>query len=53
VAVRCGLPAAIEAADADSAIDAVLIVGAGRNSIGGATLRTFEKEDPRFRYRRR
>ena len=41
--VRRGLLAAIEAADADSAVEAVLIVGAGRNFIAGADIREFGK----------
>ncbi|HEY2604529.1 MAG TPA: enoyl-CoA hydratase-related protein, partial [Paraburkholderia sp.] len=41
--VRRGLLAAIEAADADRAVDAVLIVGAGRNFIAGADIREFGK----------
>ncbi|SFU24350.1 3-hydroxyacyl-CoA dehydrogenase NAD-binding domain-containing protein [Paraburkholderia aspalathi] len=41
--VRRGLLAAIEAADADKAIEAVLIVGAGRNFIAGADIREFGK----------
>ncbi|ANB73332.1 3-hydroxyacyl-CoA dehydrogenase NAD-binding domain-containing protein [Paraburkholderia phytofirmans] len=41
--VRRGLLAAIEAADADKAVEAVLIVGAGRNFIAGADLREFGK----------
>ncbi|MGF6857001.1 3-hydroxyacyl-CoA dehydrogenase NAD-binding domain-containing protein [Paraburkholderia sp. CI3] len=41
--VRRGLLAAIEAADADRAVEAVLIVGAGRNFIAGADLREFGK----------
>jgi 3-hydroxyacyl-CoA dehydrogenase len=39
--VRRGLLAAIEAADNDVAVEAVLIVGAGRNFIGGADIREF------------
>ncbi|HEX3637319.1 MAG TPA: 3-hydroxyacyl-CoA dehydrogenase NAD-binding domain-containing protein [Paraburkholderia sp.] len=41
--VRRGLLAAIEAADADPAVEAVLIVGAGRNFIAGADIREFGK----------
>ena len=41
--VRCGLLAAIEAADNDKAVEAVLIVGAGRNFIAGADIREFGK----------
>ncbi|MGF6921795.1 3-hydroxyacyl-CoA dehydrogenase NAD-binding domain-containing protein [Paraburkholderia sp. 40] len=41
--VRRGLLAAIEAADADRAIEAVLIVGAGRNFIAGADIREIGK----------
>jgi 3-hydroxyacyl-CoA dehydrogenase len=41
--VRRGLLAAIEAADADHAVEAVLIVGAGRNFIAGADIREFGK----------
>ncbi|MGF6509912.1 3-hydroxyacyl-CoA dehydrogenase NAD-binding domain-containing protein [Paraburkholderia sp. 32] len=41
--VRRGLLAAIEAADADRAVEAVLIVGAGRNFIAGAEIREFGK----------
>ncbi|MFP3568700.1 3-hydroxyacyl-CoA dehydrogenase NAD-binding domain-containing protein [Paraburkholderia sp. SIMBA_030] len=41
--VRRGLLAAIEAADADQAVEAVLIVGAGRNFIAGADIREFGK----------
>ncbi|MGF6937912.1 3-hydroxyacyl-CoA dehydrogenase [Paraburkholderia sp. UCT70] len=41
--VRRGLLAAIEAADDDRAIEAVLIVGAGRNFIAGADIREFGK----------
>jgi 3-hydroxyacyl-CoA dehydrogenase len=43
VDVRRGLLAAIEAADADPAVAAVLLVGAGRNFIGGADIREFGK----------
>ncbi|MEJ1129247.1 3-hydroxyacyl-CoA dehydrogenase NAD-binding domain-containing protein [Variovorax sp. CCNWLW225] len=43
VDVRRGLVAAIEAAEADSAAAAVLIVGAGRNFIAGADIREFGK----------
>ncbi|MBB5401431.1 3-hydroxyacyl-CoA dehydrogenase NAD-binding domain-containing protein [Paraburkholderia youngii] len=41
--LRRGLLAAIEAADADRAVEAVLIVGAGRNFIAGADIREFGK----------
>jgi 3-hydroxyacyl-CoA dehydrogenase len=41
--VRRGLLAAIEAADADKAVEAVLIVGAGHNFIAGADIREFGK----------
>lgn len=41
VAVRRGLMAAIEGADANPAVAAVLIVGAGRNFIAGADIREF------------
>jgi 3-hydroxyacyl-CoA dehydrogenase len=41
--VRRGLLAAIEAADNDKAVEAVLIVGAGRNFIAGADIREFGK----------
>ena len=43
VDVRRGLAAAIAAAEADSAVAAVLIVGAGRNFIAGADIREFGK----------
>ena len=43
VDVRRGLLEAIEAADADPDVKAVLIVGAGRNFIGGADIREFGK----------
>lgn len=43
VAVRAGLKAAIEAAEADSTVQAVLIVGAGRAFIAGADIREFGK----------
>ncbi len=43
VAVRRGLVAALDAADAEHAAAAVLIVGAGRNFIGGADIREFGK----------
>ncbi|MGJ7918558.1 3-hydroxyacyl-CoA dehydrogenase NAD-binding domain-containing protein [Massilia sp. LXY-6] len=43
VAVRSGLLAAIEAADADPAVAAVVLVGAGRAFIGGADIREFGK----------
>ncbi|WP_250520131.1 MULTISPECIES: 3-hydroxyacyl-CoA dehydrogenase NAD-binding domain-containing protein [unclassified Caballeronia] len=42
-AVRRGLIDAIEAADADASVRAVLIVGAGRNFIAGADIREFGK----------
>ncbi|RDJ98309.1 3-hydroxyacyl-CoA dehydrogenase NAD-binding domain-containing protein [Paraburkholderia lacunae] len=41
--VRRGLLAAIEAADAEPAVEAVLIVGAGRNFVAGADIREFGK----------
>ncbi|MBP0594966.1 enoyl-CoA hydratase/isomerase family protein [Paraburkholderia sp. LEh10] len=41
--VRHELRAAIEAAGRDRAVDAILIVGAGRNFIGGADIREFGK----------
>nr|WKF56625.1 Fatty acid oxidation complex subunit alpha [Paraburkholderia busanensis] len=41
--VRRGLAAAIDAAEADPAVEAVLIVGAGRNFIAGADIREFGK----------
>lgn len=41
--VRRGLLAAIEAADSDPSLQAVLIVGAGRNFIAGADIREFGK----------
>jgi 3-hydroxyacyl-CoA dehydrogenase len=41
--VRRGLLTAIEAADADPSVEAVLIVGAGRNFIAGADIREFGK----------
>ncbi|MGE8472154.1 MAG: 3-hydroxyacyl-CoA dehydrogenase NAD-binding domain-containing protein [Paraburkholderia hospita] len=43
VDVRRGLVAAIEAAEANPAVRAVLIVGAGRNFIAGADIREFGK----------
>jgi 3-hydroxyacyl-CoA dehydrogenase len=43
VDVRRGILAAIEAADADPAVAAVLLIGAGRNFIGGADIREFGK----------
>jgi len=43
VAVRAGLKAAIEAAEADPTVQAVLIVGAGRAFIAGADIREFGK----------
>ncbi|SAK60295.1 3-hydroxyacyl-CoA dehydrogenase [Caballeronia glebae] len=42
-AVRRGLIDAIEAADANASVRAVLIVGAGRNFIAGADIREFGK----------
>jgi 3-hydroxyacyl-CoA dehydrogenase len=42
-AVRRGLIDAIDAADANAAVRAVLIVGAGRNFIAGADIREFGK----------
>ncbi|MEM8513646.1 3-hydroxyacyl-CoA dehydrogenase [Massilia sp. MP_M2] len=41
VAVRRGLCEAIDAADADPAVKAVLIVGSGKTFIGGADIREF------------
>lgn len=41
--VRQGLVDALDAAQADAAIHAVLIVGAGRNFIAGADIREFGK----------
>src|SRR3954447_14182692 len=41
--VRRGLLAAIEAADSDRSVEAVLLVGAGRNFIAGADIREFGK----------
>jgi 3-hydroxyacyl-CoA dehydrogenase len=41
IRVRRGLFAAIDAANTDPAVEAVLIVGAGRNFIGGADIREF------------
>lgn len=41
VAVRRGLLAGIEQGEADAAVAALLIVGAGRNFIGGADIREF------------
>ena len=41
VDVRRGLVSAIDAAQADQAVAAVLIVGAGRNFIAGADIREF------------
>jgi 3-hydroxyacyl-CoA dehydrogenase len=41
--VRRELRAAIEAAEKDPAVEAVLLVGAGRNFIGGADIREFGK----------
>jgi 3-hydroxyacyl-CoA dehydrogenase len=43
VDVRRGLAAAIEHAESNEAVDAVLIVGAGRNFIAGADIREFGK----------
>ncbi|MGG1944194.1 3-hydroxyacyl-CoA dehydrogenase NAD-binding domain-containing protein [Trinickia sp. NRRL B-1857] len=43
VDVRRGLADAIDAAQADAAVGAVLIVGAGRNFIAGADIREFGK----------
>ncbi|GAC1318281.1 MAG: 3-hydroxyacyl-CoA dehydrogenase NAD-binding domain-containing protein [Collimonas sp.] len=43
VDVRRGILAAIDAADADHAVEALLIAGAGRNFIGGADIREFGK----------
>jgi 3-hydroxyacyl-CoA dehydrogenase len=43
VDVRRGLLEAIEAADADPAIKAVVLAGAGRNFLGGADIREFGK----------
>ena len=43
VEVRQGLAQAIDAAQTDSAVTAVLIVGAGRNFIAGADIREFGK----------
>ncbi|MDQ2987517.1 MAG: 3-hydroxyacyl-CoA dehydrogenase NAD-binding domain-containing protein, partial [Pseudomonadota bacterium] len=43
VEVRRGLLAAIDGAGADPAVAAVLLVGAGRNFIGGADIREFGK----------
>ncbi|MEN3276048.1 MAG: 3-hydroxyacyl-CoA dehydrogenase [Massilia sp.] len=43
VDVRAALMEAIEAADADPGVAAVLLVGAGRNFIGGADIREFGK----------
>ncbi|WP_345811043.1 3-hydroxyacyl-CoA dehydrogenase NAD-binding domain-containing protein [Paraburkholderia sp. PREW-6R] len=41
--VRRGLLAAVEAAEKDSAVEAVLLIGAGRNFIAGADIREFGK----------
>jgi len=41
--VRRGLLSAVEAADSDASIEAVLLVGAGRNFIAGADIREFGK----------
>lgn len=43
VDVRRGLLEAIEAADGDAAVKAVVLVGAGRNFLGGADIREFGK----------
>lgn len=43
VDVRRGLAAAIDAAEADAAVKAVLIVGSGKTFIGGADIREFGK----------
>lgn len=43
VDVRRGLLEAVEAADADASINAVVLVGAGRNFLGGADIREFGK----------
>ena len=43
VAVRCALSDAIEAAEQDAGVDAVLLLGAGRNFIGGADITEFGK----------
>jgi 3-hydroxyacyl-CoA dehydrogenase len=43
VDVRRGLLEAVEAADADPAVKAVVLVGAGRNFLGGADIREFGK----------
>nr|WP_198984046.1 3-hydroxyacyl-CoA dehydrogenase NAD-binding domain-containing protein [Herbaspirillum sp. ASV7] len=43
VAVRRGILAAIEQGDADTEVRALLLVGAGRNFIGGADIREFGK----------
>lgn len=43
VDVRRGLAAAIDAAGADAAVNAVLIVGSGKTFIGGADIREFGK----------
>ena len=43
VKVRAGLLAAIEAANADSQVGAVVLVGRGRNFIAGADIREFGK----------
>lgn len=43
VDVRRGIAAAISAADADPAVQAVLIIGTGRNFIAGADIREFGK----------
>ncbi|WP_200822424.1 enoyl-CoA hydratase-related protein, partial [Caballeronia terrestris] len=41
--VRYELQLAIEAAETNAAVDAVLLIGAGRNFIGGADIREFGK----------
>ena len=43
VDVRRGIAAAIDAANADPAVQAVLILGTGRNFIAGADIREFGK----------
>ncbi|WP_109477359.1 3-hydroxyacyl-CoA dehydrogenase NAD-binding domain-containing protein [Paraburkholderia sp. C35] len=43
VAVRCALSDVIEAAEHDAAVDAVVLIGAGRNFIGGADIKEFGK----------
>ena len=49
VDVRLGLVAAIDAAQADDTVAAVLIVGAGRNFIAGADIREFGQPPHGFR----